>query len=243
MSYQAFITPLLTHFITTLPICLYNLPFQIWNKYQHWNDGSYVLHQEIPDADVIIFVHGRNGHSSSFTYLAENLKKLGIQKSMISVNLGPTGSTSVTQDSFTLHRLLQDFEQKIILVGLSKGGLIVSDYVATYGSNNVRSVITISSPLNGTLSADYFMPADHIARIELGYQSNFTQELKSRLPLDVNFFHIVPTRDHFIIPTSSASIEGPNHESKIYDGYYSHVDIAWDPQIAKYIANWVSKIC
>ena len=220
MNPQAFINPLLTHFLVTLPVCILNLPFQLWNKYQHWNDGQMILHQEIEGADMIVFVHGRNGHSSSFTPLIKNLQKLGVQKSMISVNLGPTATTSVKDDSATLHRLLEGIEPNIILVGLSKGGLVVSDYVASYPSRNVSKVITISSPLNGTLPADYFMTKNHIARIELGYKSKFTQELQARLPPDVKFFHIVPTWDHFIIPTSSASIEGPNHESKIYTGYY-----------------------
>lgn len=239
MSHQGFIGPLLYHFIATLPVCLYNLPFQLWDKYQHWNDGQVILHQEIMDADMIVFVHGRNGHSSNFNHLIENLKKLGVKKSMISVNLGPTGSTSIKQDSAILHRLLEYFEQKIILIGLSKGGLIVSDYVATYNQNTVETVITISSPLNGTLIADYFMLANHIARIELGYKSEFTQELKSRLPSGIKFFHIIPTYDHMIIPTSSASIDGPNHESKTYSGYYGHIDITWAPEIAKYIADWI----
>jgi triacylglycerol esterase/lipase EstA (alpha/beta hydrolase family) len=138
--------------------------------------------------------------------------------------------------------LKQIGHKKVILVGLSKGGVTVSNYVATYGTTNVNGVITISSPLDGTMVTDYFLPSEHIARIELGYKSEFTQELKKRLPKNIPFFHVVPTWDHVIIPCSSASIEGANHESKIHKNkYYSHLNIQNAPDVIGWIADWINK--
>uniref|UniRef100_A0A6C0C6Z9 AB hydrolase-1 domain-containing protein n=1 Tax=viral metagenome TaxID=1070528 RepID=A0A6C0C6Z9_9ZZZZ len=170
--------------------------------------------------------------------MIQKLKEIGIEKSLIAINLGPTGNTSVIKDTETLHNLLEQIgRDKIILVGLSKGGLTVSNYVAKYGTKNISAVITISSPLGGTMLPDYFMPADHIARVELGYKSNFTQELKKNLP----FYHIVPTWDHIIVPTDSASIDGPNHKSKIYVGLNGHLSIQDAPEVIQYVGDWIRK--
>jgi len=243
MSFQTFVACLLSHFIMTFPSFLYHIIPHMYNRYKYRLDGPIVNHQFTTGTDIIIFIHGRNGVHSHFIPLIENLKKIGIKQSMIAINLGPNGDTSVIDDSIILHNLLEEFSaMKIILVGLSKGGLVVCDYVASYQPANVLAVITISSPLNGTLIADYFLPSSHIARIELGYRSSFAQILKERLPTNIPFFHIVPRWDHMIIPTSSASIDNPNHKSKYYLGLHSHNDITYAPEVAQFIADWIKEI-
>lgn len=229
-----------------LPGAVLDGPSWFWNNYILYNTDPITVHQNADDDSVVVFVHGRNGHDSSFYGTINGLKKLGVNKTLVTVYLGPTGKTSVVEDTNTLcNSLKQIGAKKVILVGLSKGGLTVSNYVATYGTTNVSAVITISSPLSGTLTASYLMKpiewvlGPHIARTELGYQSDFTIDLEERLPADIPFFHVVPTWDHLVIPTSSASIKGPNHTSRVFDEkYYNHLNIQSSPRVLK----WISEI-
>jgi len=228
-----------------MPSTIFHGTFQLYNRFNSFDSRVPIIYHTNYnyDNDLVVFVHGRNGHPSNFNPLIENLKKLGITQSMISINLGATGNTSVITDSGTLHNLLRKFiHRKIILVGLSKGGLVVLDYIVSYQATNISAVITISSPLNGTLIADYLLPKTHIARIELGYQSSFVQGLQSNLPSNIPIFHIVPTWDQMIIPTSSAFINKPNHKVKYYTGFISHVGIPYAQDVAQFIADWIQEL-
>jgi len=243
MLQLTFIVPLMVNFFYGIPGFIDDGPTYLYNKLMYYNDTSIVVHQKIDNENAVVFVHGRNGHSNHFDKMIKGLIKLGVNRTLIAINLGPTGLTSVNEDTKTLDNILKKIgTKKIILVGLSKGGLTVSNYVATYGTANVTAIITISSPLDGTMVTDNLLPEKHIARIELGYKSNFTQELKNRLPTNIPFYHVVPTWDHVIIPCNSASIEGPNHESKVHnDKYYSHLNIQNAPDVIDWIRDWINK--
>jgi len=248
VQFCQFIVLFLLSVLLAVPGCVIGGPSWFWNNYISYSTDPITTHQKSDDNSVVVFVHGRNGHDSSFYDTIKGLKKLGVNKTLITVYLGPTGKTSVVEDTNTLYNLIKQIgAKKVILVGLSKGGLTVSNYVATYGTANVSAVITISSPLGGTLTASYLMKpiewicGQHIARTELGYQSDFTIDLEERLPADIPFFHVVPTWDHLVIPVSSASIKGPNHISRVFDEkYYSHLNIQSSPRVLKWIAELIN---
>uniref|UniRef100_A0A6C0C9I2 Uncharacterized protein n=1 Tax=viral metagenome TaxID=1070528 RepID=A0A6C0C9I2_9ZZZZ len=61
----AFIVPLLSHFAITLPASFCHIVPFLYTKYQYRNDDSIVIHQNRScKSGTVIFVHGRNGHSS-----------------------------------------------------------------------------------------------------------------------------------------------------------------------------------
>ena len=107
---------------------------------------------------------------------------------------------------------------------------------------NIKKVITVSAPLNGTQIADYFLPKTHICRIQFGWQSSFTQDLIKSLPPNIPKYHIVPDWDHMIIPTSSAGITGSNHRTKHYTGFKGHIGILSSLEVAQWIADWTTPI-
>lgn len=242
MSFIVFFKYFLLHLIVTLPGTVYYGFVQLYNRLNSINAMHIVYYpQQQHNLDIIMFVHGRNGHSSNFDPLIKNLEKLGVTHQMISINLGRNGATSVLEDTLILHNLVKEFENRnIILVGMSKGGLVVLNYIASYPSNNISKVITIASPLNGTMIADYLLPSTHISRIEFGWQSLFTQNLKEKLPYNIPIYHIVPDWDHMIIPNYSAYHVGPNHKRKYYSGLKGHIGIVYAQEVAQYIADWIS---
>lgn len=241
----------LVHFAVTLPSFLWYLPHTIYNRYVRAEDLPIVFYsdpsryQDDPNDGnhMVVMVHGRNGRSSDFDPLIRNLQYICVTNPIIAVNLGPTGSTSVCDDSQVLYNLLRDYQhRKIILIGLSKGGLIIGDFLTQKNITNVVALITISSPLSGTQIVN-ILPENHITRQELGYNSIFTKKLQSSLLSNsVPVFHVVPTWDHLIIPTSSAFIDKENHKHKVYAGLNGHCDISRAIEVAQFIKEWISNL-
>jgi len=40
-----------------------------------------------------------------------------------------------------------------------------------------------------------------------------------------------------IIPTSSASVDKPNHRTRYYSGLHSHNDITYAPEVTQFVAG------
>lgn len=238
MHYLTSIFYIVTHFIASLPgLCWYG-PQQLYNRVGN-RPITHIVGTTDPESKIVVFVHGFNGKPQNFIPLINNLKILGATYSTATVDLGPTHNSSIISDSDVLDKFLKKYSgREICLVGLSKGGLVVSNYVATYHNHSVSKVITIASPLRGTAMAD-FLPSGHISRIEFGSDSKFTQDLAKNLPANVKFYHIVPEWDHLIIPTSNSYYE--NCQTKICGGHTSHVGIVFDMDVAQTINTWINE--
>jgi pimeloyl-ACP methyl ester carboxylesterase len=200
---------------------------------------EYSSNNEPLNDNLIVFVHGRNGNSHDYDTLLKNLRTIGVKNRLIAVNLMETGRTTIEEDARRLHEILVQFDDyNITLVGHSKAGITVLYYLVHY-PKNIKKVITVSAPLNGTQIADYFLSKTHICRIQFGWQSSFTQDLIKSLPSNIPKYHIVPDWDHMIIPTLSARITGPNHRTKHYTGFKGHIGILSSFEVAQWIADWI----
>lgn len=227
----------LLHLTVTLPSFIYHGSLNLYNRII----TPYPIKTNLYDANVVIFVHGRGGHYSDFKSLIYNIKILGTYSSnyLRVVDLGNTRNTSIDDDANKLKEELEIYKNcNICLVGLSKGGVVVMRYITTIKDNRIRKVITISSPLMGTKLAS-LLPKNSITYKELSYDSKLTQEIASNKFL-IPICHIVPKWDHVIIPSSSAAYLN-TYPGNIYyyKGFYNHVGIVHDKEIAKIIAKWI----
>lgn len=228
----------LLHLLITFPSFVYH---GIINLYYRFTWG--VPNQQIlKGKNVIICVHGRGGHYTNFVPLIENLWSFIDGKYYIrTVDLGNTRHTPIDQDVDKLKKSLELYpECNIILIGLSKGGLVVTRYVTTMSDERIRRVITISSPLRGT-KITKLLSKDSITHKELGYGSELTRDIAKEISGIVPINHVVPKWDHLIIPTSAAYYPTTNVRNIYhYKGMYSHTGITYSKDVAIAIATWIN---
>ena len=217
---------------------------------------KYISNTPLVNKNVIVFVHGRNGWHSDFDALIVNLKLLlpnNLSENNIlisekkyalrSINLGETGYTSIEEDAKRLKTELKIYENcKIVLIGLSKGGLTIMKYATKYNDARLIKLITISSPLKGTQIVSLLFSQKSSVFESLSFNNSIVNQIiKDKQNLNVPIYHIVPTFDHLIIPTSSAKYDDtPDENIYYYDGYYySHAGICFNIDVAKSIIKWI----
>lgn len=192
---------------------------------------------------VVVFIHGRNGHPSNWNITINNIIEINDtfmhDYYLRAVYLGPTHNTTFDDDAAVLHEYLKKYHQcHIILVGVSKGGVVAMNYKVKYNQN--ITVITISSPLKGTKIASLF-PITSIVGSTLGYNNAIVTDIKHGITNYSNVYHIVPLWDHVIIPTSSAYYDETPKDNVYFhnDSYYSHASIQYDMKVAHQLIKFI----
>lgn len=239
----------LLRLVLTLPSAIYH---SLKNKYyKYTTDKKYF--SSLENKNVIIFVHGRNGAPSDFIPLINNMRKkshvLSIDEIEInekhyvlrSVYLENTNYTSIEQDAASLNKQLEIYNQcSIILIGMSKGGVVAMKY-ATKNNPQIKKVITIASPLNGTMVAS-LLPKSSSVFINLGYMNDVVTQINiERKNTSIQVYHVVTKFDFLIIPSSSAKYDDtPESNIYYYNGFkYSHAGILYNIEVAKSIIKWL----
>lgn len=207
-----------------------------------------------PDADiVIVFVHGRNSNNRQFKRVIEHLENQSerdLQSSsvtmsakkyqLLTVDLGQTAYTTFKEDADTLASIIQSITIPIMLIGVSKGGVTCME-LASRGDDRIKSVLTISSPLKGTkavLPFEYLPESYGVVASEFKYEGNVIRDIQNRVQKTYkgDIFHVVPSYDHLIIPTSSAYYETtPKDNIYQYNGYDNHCLIQSNPEVLEFI--------
>jgi triacylglycerol esterase/lipase EstA (alpha/beta hydrolase family) len=215
---------------------------------------SYVI-RYVPGR-LIVLVHGRGGRPEDFNPLKKNLKKLGVKSYMKSIDLGYNRHTSVVQDAELLGQKMDELveyykPESVVLVGLSKGGLVCSYYALHNQTLSalpvpLTKVITISSPLRGTRVAGLIPNDKSVTKQELSYRSDFVERLSDKArrhqkkPLGFKFYHLVPAWDHLIVPTSAGAYPStPTSQMYRYNGLIGHIGITFSYAVAKQVHAWL----
>jgi pimeloyl-ACP methyl ester carboxylesterase len=187
--------------------------------------------------DVIVCIHGWRGHPNDFQNLIENLQPHTNYKFLTFYLEDITHS--ILEDSEIIHEYLKPLMpqiNKIILIGLSRGGVVSIKCALSMLQNiTLTKIITVSSPLNGTYVANKY-PFCKNTRRDLSYKSPLTQEIREASK-DLSIYSIVPTFDHMIIPTDSAHY--PHCKTYFYTGKYSHSGILYAPEVINQIKEWI----
>lgn len=227
--------PSLIHLFVTLPLTIIYVIISASNRIFSKPDDI----TNISADKLIVFVHGRGGHFSNFDTLIKNMSVENYGK--FRVNLGKTSYTSIREDSQNLYnQLLKSDSREIILVGLSKGGLIVMDYLTNFSDKRISKVITISSPLKGTKIAN-MTPDDSIPYTELSYQSKICKKIEKRAAKYYDIiYHITPAWDHMIQPLDSSYYDfTPKDHVYHFTQYNGHIGIIGSKKVSDVISNFI----
>jgi len=256
-----FILTALLHFLITTPSMLF-FGSQIVSRMTYEHETL-----TLTNKNVVVFVHGRNANPSQFAGVikiladkSETFVVNGIEYYLRAANLGKTAYSSLETDAKSLYddmRALRDCN--ITLVGVSKGGLVAMNYATSYQDPRIKKVITISSPLQGTHITKLWSWTSHVCipkwissvvpqgwltiENDMGYHNPKVLEIMSKAKnLTIPLFHVVPTYDHVIIPTSSAFYTfTPTKNILFYKGYDNHAMIPYNKEVLGFVVKVLGK--
>lgn len=262
---------ILRNFLLTLPSIIYHGSKSLIEKFKH-NKKDDIVYNTVETENLILLIHGYHGHPCNFNPLVNNLMNISSQSNVQdysdlltnwnirAVNLNQFNNydenTVQNEARLVLNYLEVTAFKNVILIGLSKGGLVCS---CAYGQHDpekhcIKKVITISSPLNGTRSCDLYLPKilDYIngnldsVRNDLGYSSSTSSNTLNALLNGSNInkdciYHIVPEYDHMIYPSDSAMYSFVKEDNifRYTKTTYSHIGIPFNLEIAEKIFNWI----
>ena len=249
---------MLLHSCETFPSLVHHSLKNINNRY--W--AKKLNNKPLSNENVILCVHGRNGSHADFIPLIDNIRKLHpsgeylyddydkdnfvvidrLDYYLRTVDLGPTAHTTIDEDVKTLSDHIDRMYENcsITLVGVSKGGVVVMRYLTEMGDPTIKNVITISSPIRGTMAASLLDPESSVAK-NLGYANPVVRQIEEkRKSARAKIYHVVPTWDQLIVPASSARYDDtPDSQIYHYDGRrYGHSGIAFCPEVARKVVEW-----
>ncbi len=186
-------------------------------------------HGEIP----VILVHGYGGNSANFLFMQWRLKWRGWSN---------VYSVSYTPPHINARKLAQQVndhvERVLAATGASKahivchsmGGPLTRYALKHLGlAGKIDRVITLGSPHYGSRIAALF-PAQGSAA-QMRYQSPFVQELAEggSCPGGARFFSIYSNLDNFVLPVSTAVLEGA--EANIHVPYLGHCALLYSNRV------------
>jgi len=254
---------ILRNFILTLPSIVYHGAINIYLKFSHDKKDNLIFN-EVDTKNLILLVHGFHGHPCNFVPLVNNMithdTSIKNKWNIIAINLNQfdnyRDNTVNNEANIVINFLENSAYDNVILVGLSKGGLVCTT-VYSMNIKKIIKVITLSSPLMGTKSCDLFLPKtldvlggnnDNI-RHDLNYLSSTSLTTLNTLVSNNlncnNIYHVIPKYDHMIYPSSSAKYDFAKKENVYeYDTYFSsHIGVTFDKKISIKMIEWIKDVC
>lgn len=192
-----------------------------------------------PHQTPILLIHGFCGSSNNWLYHIQRLKEAGF-KNIFTINLGsPLKSIEeygerIRQKVSTIKRLTGCCDLNIF--GHSMGGLVGLFYNLTLANKehiNIRKIVTIGTPVNGTYLA-YLASFASKAAQQMEPSSPFVQELQ-RLALNddrTEYVHIGSRVDSIVVPYSSSFEGRGQHTKNILLEATSHIEFLFSDETA-----------
>ena len=179
---------------------------------------------------LVVAIHGFYGRYNNFTPILDLAKDADLYLWDF-----PNGK-SVDEDVDLLHEELNKFKDKydhVVLLGLSRGGLIAVRYVIKYSDTIVDKVITVASPLRGTVTANY-IPINCPAKRDLSLISS--QSYGGSIPV----YHIGIEYDMIVLPLDVCFLDStPDDHRYVYSGVYGHHSVLYAREVFDKICEWV----
>lgn len=206
--------------------------------------------------EVVVLIHGFTAHSVTMHFIKRDLERAGYSVLPLSY-LTLFSKTKINDIGKKFSRLLNskyDANTQIHFVGHSLGGVIIRSIISFSKIYQVGNVVTIGSPHNGALAADWTLKYLHFLTYIMG---DIIRELVSgsetinRLPFPVHHGVIVGTLNRkplnpFAYMTSDISDGLVELDSSTADtgcdvfiSNTDHVTQLWDREVRRQIINYV----
>jgi triacylglycerol esterase/lipase EstA (alpha/beta hydrolase family) len=198
----------------------------------------------IPNQTPILMIHGFCGSSNNWVYHKQRLQGAGYQN-LFTINLG-SPFHSIGEYTSLVQQKIEDIKRitrqnEVILIGHSMGGLVSRAYRYAYAERqqmNVRKIITLGTPLDGTYMA-YLASWVSGAAQEMEPGSPFVRGQQGQACLDdaTEYFHIGSRVDSIVIPNSSA-LEGKGRRVKTETlNATGHIELLFSDEAADLIID------
>lgn len=186
---------------------------------------------------LILFIHGRGGSSSCFKKMADEINKNGEFKDWNMIAIQYEKNSLKDQEKYVGDWIEKSGYDEIIVIGLSKGGLLAVNLSLKFES--IKKIITISSPLYGTFTANYFLSKKNKEYKDLSYSSELHKELEHDFSeKNIEMFHIIPKKDFFIYPSSS-SFYRKTPPNNIFETDCDHIGLPFNDIVCKKVKSWI----
>ncbi len=190
----------------------------------------------------ILLVNGYLSYGSTWHYQRQKLVEAGLGP-VYTMNVGSGGS--ITTYAKHVQAKVKEIQQEtgrndLILIGHSKGGLVISHYATSLAHETgveITDIVTIGSPLGGT----------PVAYLGLGYDaaemrtgSSFHVELREKIKQHthkIRFSHIGSEADEVVPITSSLIGEDQTRHYRLKD--IGHLGLVFSSRVADQVCDWL----
>jgi pimeloyl-ACP methyl ester carboxylesterase len=180
-------------------------------------------HPDRLEKTPILLVHGYLANSFCWYWQKRRLEKEGFK--VYTVNLGRHPLVGAVFDSIEndyadkvqkriakITKVHDCQQQGIVVVGHSMGGLVASEAATKMEESNIKAVISLGSPLNGTLLAPLgcaLSLGNSPCASEMRHGSPFTSRLNKRVEecRKTHFYNLSSGTDIVILPNNSARFQ------------------------------------
>lgn len=171
--------------------------------------------------EPVLFIHGLTGWRFHYFPLENYLKKKGIRKIYEFNYEKRFGEVSLREIARDLNKFIKERvkEKKIIIIGLSQGGLIANYYVQNY-KNPVNKCISICTPFKGVWWASLL---SRPGLKDLRLKSDFVKEIESNIKKErkkTKVYSIWTPFDLIAFPGWNSKLQGSKSKMVLAPGHH-----------------------
>ncbi len=165
---------------------------------------------QLGEADDVLLMPGFNENWYFLKEIGDLLNSNGYRIHLVKGRR----QASIERQSLRVHEYVINKKlQNIVLIGHSKGGLVVRKLLAMQNSFSIQKVITISTPHNGTIFG--YLRLLNLAELIPG--SKFFTDWDSSL--NEQIYNFYPKFDNHVVPGSSLLLAGAHNEQIEINGH------------------------
>lgn len=229
-------------FLSHIPKTIVNILFSLYYKIFYRNieigyNYTGLIFNKSHFNKLVLFIHGRGGSASCFKMMSNTILEKKQFKDWNMVAIQSEKSSLDDQEKFVSSWIEKSGYDEIVVVGLSKGGLLAVNLALKHES--IKKIITICSPLHGTIAANYFLSKKNKEYEDLKYSSPLHERLEKEISArGVDIYHIIPQKDYFIYPNTSSFYEKTS-PLKIFEVNSDHIGLPFNKKVCEKVSEWI----